>query len=183
MDKIKILYIEDEVEQRKNLCRLIRSKGFSITPVSSGRTGLNLFRKRTFDAVLCDLNMPKMNGLAVLERMKGINPDIPVIILSSHGTIAEAVKSIKKGAFDFILEPPNIDEVVTTIHMAIEKTGLEKQLRESEASLKMIVENVPDIIYSLSPKGVFLRERIFTGHERSTQAHPDGRIPDDDQVG
>ncbi len=157
MEKTRVLYIEDEAEQRRSLCRLIRSKGFRITPASSGQIGLSLFKKRSFDVVLCDLNMPRMGGLKVLERMRRINPDIPVIILSSHGTIAQAIKSIKKGAFDFILEPPNIDEVVTTIHLAIEKTRLEKKLRESEASLRMIVENVPDIIYSLSPKGNFLR--------------------------
>ena len=157
MENIRVLYIEDEADQRRLLSRLIRSKGLSVTPASSGRIGLSLFKKRSFDVVLCDLNMPRMDGLKVLERMRKINRDVPVIILSSHGTIAQAVKSIKKGAFDFILEPPNIDEVMTTIHMAIERTRLEKKLRESESNLKMIVENVPDIIYSLSPKGDFLR--------------------------
>ncbi len=157
MANIKVLYIEDEAEQRRSLCRLIRSKGFRVTPASSGRIGLSLFKKKRFDIVLCNLNMPRIGGLKVLERMRKINRDIPVIILSSHGTITQAVKAIKKGAYDLILEPPNIDEIETTIQMAIEKTRLEKKLRESESSLKMIVENVPDIIYSLSPKGVFLR--------------------------
>ncbi len=189
MEKTRVLYIEDEAEQRRFLCRLIRSKGLRVSPASSGRIGIDLFKKRSFDVVLCDLNMPRMDGLKVLERMKKINRDVPVIILSSHGTIAQAVKSIKKGAFDFILEPPNIDEVMTTIHMAIEKTRLERKLRESESSLKMIVENVPDIIYSLSPKGVFLRVspsvKVNMGYSTSELIgtsffdllHPDDRAP------
>jgi len=157
MDKIKVLCIDDEAEARKVLCNLLHSRNYAVTSAVSGQSGLAFFKKRTFDVVLCDLNMPKMSGLQFLVKAKRIKQDIPIIILSSHGTIPAAVKAIKKGADDFILEPPNIEEIETTIYKAIEKRDLKKRLRESEKSLKMLVENVPDIIYSLSPKGEFIR--------------------------
>lgn len=157
MKKIRVLCIDDEAEARKALCSLLRSRKYTVTTAASGQSGLSFFKKRKFDVVLCDLNMPKMNGLQFLEKAKRIKPDIPVVILSSHGTISSAVKSIKKGAYDFILEPPNIDEIETTIHQALEKRDLQKRLQESEMSLRMLVENVPDIIYTFNPKGEFIR--------------------------
>ncbi len=156
MDKIKVLCIDDEAEHRKILANPLRTKGYNVTIAASGQSGLALFKKRRFDVVLCDLNMPKMDGLQFLERAKQINPEIPVIILSSHGTIASAVKSLKKGAFDFILEPPKIEEIEATIGKAIETTRLQKQLQASEENLGILVKNLPDTIYSLSPKGIFL---------------------------
>jgi len=157
MDKIKVLCIDDEAEARKTLCSLLRSRKYVVTTAASGQSGLSFFKKRKFDVVLCDLNMPKMNGLQFLEKATRIKPDIPIIILSSHGTIPSAVKSIKKGAYDFILEPPDIDEIETTIHQALEKRDLQKRLQESEESIRMLVENVPDIIYTFNPKGEFIR--------------------------
>jgi hypothetical protein len=156
MEKIKVLCIDDEPKQRKALCGLLRTRGYSVTTAASGQSGLGFFKKRDFDIVLCDLNMPKMDGLGFLERARHINPDIPIIILSSHGTISAAVKSLKKGAFDFILEPPKIEEIEATISKATETTHLQKQLRKSNENLEILVTNVPDIIYSLSPKGIVL---------------------------
>jgi PAS domain S-box-containing protein len=157
MDKIRVLCIDDEAEARKALCSLLRSRKYAVTTAASGQSGLYFFKKRNFEIVLCDLNMPKMNGLQFLNKAKRIKPDIPIIILSSHGTIPSAVKSIKQGAEDFILEPPNIDEIETTIQKALEKKDLRKRLQESEESMKMLVENVPDIVYSFNPKGEFIR--------------------------
>ena len=155
MDKIKVLCIDDELEHRKILRNLFPAKKYSIAMAASGQSGLNLFKRRNFDVVLCDLNMPYMNGLKFLEKAKRIKPDVPIIILSSRGTIQAAVKSLKKGAFDFILEPPKIEEIEATIDKAIETTRLQKQLRSSEENLEILVKNLPDVIYSLDPKGVF----------------------------
>jgi PAS domain S-box-containing protein len=156
MEKIKVLCIDDEPEQRKAMCGLLRSKDYSVTTAASGQSGLNMFKKRRFDIVLCDLNMPKRGGLWFLEKVKRINPGIPVIILTSHGTIRAAVRSLKKGAFDFILEPPEIEEIESTITKAIETTRLQRQLNASEENYKMLVKNVPDVVYSLNPKGLFI---------------------------
>lgn len=156
MEKIKVLCIDDEPKQRKALCGLLRAKDYSVTAATSGQSGFDVFKKRSFDVVFCDLNMPMMNGLEFLEKAKRVNPDVPVIILTSHGTIQTAVKSLKKGAFDFILEPPKIEEVEAVITKALETTRLHKQLSESKDNVGFLVKNVPDIIYSLSPKGIFL---------------------------
>ncbi len=156
MDKIKVLCIDDEAEHRKALRSLLRTKKYNVTMAVSGRSGISLFKKRNFDVVLCDLNMPQMDGLEFLAKAQRIKPEIPIIILSSHGTIPSAVKSLKKGAFDFILEPPKMEEIEATIGKAIETTRLQRQLQASEENLKILVKNLPDIIYSLSPKGVFL---------------------------
>ena len=130
MDKIKVLCIDDELEHRKILRNLFPAKYYSIAMAASGQSGLNLFKRRNFDVVLCDLNMPRMGGLEFLDKAKRINPDIPIIILTSHGTIRGAVKSLKKGAFDFVLEPPKIEQIEATINKAIETTQLQKQLQE-----------------------------------------------------
>ncbi len=156
MDNIKILYVEDNEKQRKELSRLLRSKGYRVTVAASGQTGIRLFNTRTFDAILCDLNMPKMGGMEVLSKIRYKNPEIPFLMLSAHGTVSLAVKAIKTGAYDFILKPPHIDEIQTKINMAIEKTKLKIKLKDSQDALRMVSENVPDIIYSLNTKGEFI---------------------------
>lgn len=156
MEKIRILYIEDDETQRKTLSSLLRSKEYRVTVAASGQTGLRLCNSRAFDAILCNLNMPKMDGMEILHRIRCRNPDIPFIILSAHGTVSLAVKAIKRGAYDFIIKPPHIDEIETKINRAIEKTKLKKKLQDSQAALRMVAENVPDIIYSLNPKSEFI---------------------------
>ncbi|MFQ6112565.1 MAG: response regulator, partial [bacterium] len=156
MGKTKILYIEDDESERKRYSRLLRSKGFAVDSAPSGESGLKKFVENQAEVILCDLNMPGMNGLEVLTEAQRINPEIPFIITTAHGSIPLAVKAIKQGAYDFILKPLEIDEIVTTVQKAIEKTKLQKALRKSESSLQMLMENVPDIVYSLNPRGEFL---------------------------
>lgn len=157
MPQIRILYIEDDPRHRQALTPLLRRKGFRVTVAASGRTGLRQLETRRFDVVLCDLNMPEIDGIQVLERARKIRPLLPVIMLSSRATIKQAVRAIHLGAADFILEPPHPDEIETTIQKAIEKTRLEEKLKKSERDLKVLVDNVPDVLYSLSPEGRFLR--------------------------
>ncbi|UCE07887.1 MAG: PAS domain S-box protein, partial [bacterium] len=156
MEKIRVLYIEDDDTQRKSLSGRLRSEGFKVTVSKSGQIGLHLFKRRTFDVILCDLNMPGLGGIEVLENVRRINADIPFIILTAHGTVSLAVKAIKKDADHFILKPAEINEIIITINQVIEKRKLQKELHDSETSLKMLMENVPDVIYSLNPKGEFI---------------------------
>jgi PAS domain S-box-containing protein len=156
MERVRLLYIEDDDQQRKSLASQLRSMGFKVTTAKSGQSGLRLFKSRTCDAILCDLNMPEMNGLEVLDEVRQKDQDMPFIILTAHGTVPLAVKSIKKGADHFILKPLEINEITITINRAIEKAKLEQKLKESESALRMVTENVPDVIYSLNPRGEFL---------------------------
>ncbi|MGB6338987.1 MAG: response regulator, partial [Candidatus Aminicenantaceae bacterium] len=87
MTKAKILYIEDNDTQRRTLASGLRTKGYSVSVATSGRTGLRLFNSKAFDVILCDLNMPEMDGLGVLGNIRRKDLDIPFIILSSHGSI------------------------------------------------------------------------------------------------
>ncbi len=156
MGKVRVLYIEDDKAQRITISNGLRLLGYKVSVAVSGRTGLRLFDSRTFDIILCDLNMPEMDGLGVLEKIRLKDPDIPFIILSAHGTVPLAVKTIKKGASYFILKPTEINQIAITIEQIIERTNLQKKFQDSQATLQMVAENVPDIIYSLNPKGEFI---------------------------
>ena len=136
MDKIKILYIEDDAGQRKQFAEQMASQGFKVISTASGEAGLHSFKKSRVDAVLCDLNMPKMDGLEVLKKIKKIDADVPVIILTAHGSVHMAVKALKVGAYDFVLKPPEINKISTTIHKAIETIQLQIQLEQSKKELK-----------------------------------------------
>ncbi len=156
MKNIRILYIEDEKQQRKDLSETLKNKGYQVTTACSGKTGLSLFERRHFEVILCDLNMPDIDGMEVLEQVRKTDPNMPFIMLSSRGSIKEAVRSIRKGAFDFVLEPPHPEELEITIKNAVELGRLQKKLLNSQTDYKRLVENVPDVIYSMDPKGRFL---------------------------
>jgi PAS domain S-box-containing protein len=174
MIKPKLLYIEDDDRQRRSLTKQLRSRGFTVTPSKSGRTALGLFERRRFDVILCDLNMPRMDGGKILEKVRRRDGDIPFILLSAKGSASLAVKAIKRGADDFILKPAEINVISIAIQKAVEKRRLEKQLRDSEAMLRMVTENVPDFVYALDPAGVFLT--IIASKDNSLEYSPDELI-------
>jgi PAS domain S-box-containing protein len=156
MKKIRVLYIEDEAKQRTALARRLRAKGFQVKSAPSGKQALRMFRSHGSEVVLCDLNMPGMGGLEVLKEIRKRDQQVPVILLTAHGTVDSAVMALKQGAYDFLLKPLEINKIVTTIHKASEQIRLQQEMHHSEASLKMLVETVPDIVYALNPKGEFL---------------------------
>lgn len=156
MNKIRILYIEDNDSQRRELTRLLRSREFTVRPAASGKSGIEFIKKGNFDIVLCDLNMPGIDGLTVLKRSRKIASEIPFILITAHGSIPNAVKAIRMGAFHFISKPVEINELISVINQAIESRATQKRLLQSESRLKMITDTVPDIIYSLDPQGIVL---------------------------
>lgn len=136
MDKIKVLYIEDDAGQRKQFAEQMAARSFKVVSAASGAAALRSFKKTRADVVLCDLNMPKMNGLEVLKKIKQIDKDVPVIILTAHGSVDIAVKALKDGAYDFVLKPPEINKISSTLHKAIEKIQLQTQLEQSKKDLE-----------------------------------------------
>ncbi len=156
MSDIRVLYIEDDEAQRKQLSEDLRSHGFDVTDVSSGTEGLRVLNSEGADLVLCDLNMPGMSGLEVLQKAHEKQPDLPVVLITAHGTIQTAVKAMQDGAYDFMIKPVQPAEVETTIRNALEKAALIRRLQRSEKNLEVILDNVPDIIYSLTPAGEFI---------------------------
>lgn len=136
MKTIKLLYIEDDPKQRSELTGQLRQRGFTVKAAASGKTGLQMLKSKNIDVILCDLNMPGLGGLDVLKRVKKTEPDIPLIMLAGRGTVPQAVKAIKLGAYDFILKPADINSIEVAIRKAIEKKSLEKEVQEKTRSFE-----------------------------------------------
>lgn len=142
-----ILIIDDEIAIRKTLTEILGYEGYKIDQASDGEEGLKKFREKRFDIVLCDIKMPKMDGIEFLEKAQEINPDIPVIVISGHGNIETAVEAVKKGAFDYISKPPDLNRMLITLRNAMDKTTLQAETRV----LKRKVSKVQEIIGKSRP--------------------------------
>jgi two-component system, NtrC family, nitrogen regulation response regulator NtrX len=119
-----ILIIDDEKAIRKTLSEILSYEGYKIEEAGDGEEGLKKFQEKVFDVVLCDIKMPKMDGLEFLDKAGEANPDVPVIMISGHGTIETAVEAVKKGAYDYIAKPPDLNRLLITIRNAMDKTNL-----------------------------------------------------------
>ncbi len=152
MGGTKLLYIEDDPEQRQSLATSLRERGFEIDTAASGEDGLNLLDGEHHELVVCDLNMPGMDGLAVLAKVQARYPDMPFVLLTAHPSIPLAVKAIMEGAQRFLIKPVALDEMEITIYQALEYAKLRRWQRQSEEQLTALVESapVPYIITRLS---------------------------------
>ena len=137
-----ILVVDDEKAIRKTLSEILSFEGYKLDEASDGEEGLKRFRERTYDAVLCDVKMPKLDGLEFLQKAGEINPDVPIIMISGHGTIETAVEAVKQGAYDFISKPPDLNRLLITIRNAMERNNLVTETK----SLKRRVSKVQDMI-------------------------------------
>lgn len=142
-----ILIIDDEKAIRKTLTEILSYEGYKIEEAADGEEGLKKFREKTYDVVLCDIKMPKLDGIEFLERVREINPDVPVIMISGHGTIETAVEAVKKGAYDYIAKPPDLNRLLITIRNAMDKTNLVAETKV----LKRKVGKVEEMIGESGP--------------------------------
>ncbi|MDB5232356.1 MAG: sigma-54-dependent Fis family transcriptional regulator [Chitinophagaceae bacterium] len=138
----KILIVDDEKAIRKTLHEILSFEGFKIDEAGDGEEGYNKVTSNTYDVILCDIKMPKMDGIEFLSKVNQLNPDIPVIMISGHGNIETAVEAVKKGAFDYIAKPPDLNKLLITIRNAMDKSFLSKETR----SLKKRVNRVEEMI-------------------------------------
>lgn len=120
----KILIIDDERAIRNTLREILEYEEYQVEDVDNGIDGLDLIRKGGLDLVLCDIKMNKMDGMEVLTEGLAISPDLPFIMISGHGTIETAVEASKKGAFDFISKPPDLNRLLITVRNALERGNL-----------------------------------------------------------
>jgi two-component system nitrogen regulation response regulator NtrX len=137
-----VLVVDDEENIRETLKDVLEDDGYKVFNAEDGRKALEILHKNFVDVVLLDLWLPNMGGIEVLQRIKGIEGDIPVIIISGHGTIDAAVKATKEGAFDFIEKPLSIDRVLNVISHAMKINGLKKEnlaLREKQLNTYYMV--------------------------------------------
>ena len=141
---IKILIIEDEEPIRRVLVRILtdEDKAYKLEEAADGKEGLALLGKHNFDLVLCDIKMPKMDGIEVLQSANARKIGIPFIMLTGHGNVETAVEAMKLGAYDFISKPPDLNRLLTTVRHALEN----KSLRSENKKLKRKVAQKYDIV-------------------------------------
>lgn len=122
----KILVIEDEAAIRRVLIKILseESEDYQVSEAEDGIKGLESIKKEDFDLVLCDIKMPKMDGVEVLEAAKKEKPEVPFIMISGHGNLDTAVNTMRLGAFDYISKPPDLNRLLTTVRNALDKKEL-----------------------------------------------------------
>lgn len=127
-----ILVIDDEKSIRNTLKDILEFEKNEVQTAENGLEGLSIIKSNNFDLVFCDIKMPQMDGIEVLEKIKNMKPDLPVIMISGHGSIDTAVETIKKGAFDFIEKPLDLNRILITIKNATDKSELIIKTKELE---------------------------------------------------
>ena len=138
----QILIIDDERSIRNVLKDILSNEGFKVEEAADGEEGLKKFSTTAYDLVLCDIKMPKLDGLEFLDAVMQTNAEVPVIMISGHGNIETAVDAVKKGAFDYIAKPPDLNRLLITIRNALDKNNLVKETKV----LKRKVSKVQEII-------------------------------------
>jgi DNA-binding NtrC family response regulator len=139
---VNILIIDDERAIRKTLSEILSFEGYKIDEAADGEEGLKKFTEKTYDIVLCDIKMPKLDGLEFLEKSREVNPEIPIIMISGHGNIDTAVEAVKKGAFDFISKPPDLNRLLITIRNAAERQTLISESKVLKRKVGKVLEMV-----------------------------------------
>lgn len=137
-----ILIIDDEKAIRKTLTEILSFEGYKIDEAADGEEGLKKFSDKNYDLVLCDIKMPKLDGIEFLEKAKDVNPDVPIIMISGHGNIDTAVEAVKKGAFDYISKPPDLNRLLITLRNATEKQDLVTQTKVLKRKVSKVQEMV-----------------------------------------
>ncbi|MDP8207513.1 MAG: PAS domain S-box protein [Candidatus Electryonea clarkiae] len=148
MKDIQILYIEDNTKLRNEFVKKAREQGYSIISAASGEEGLKKLDPDSTDIILCDLNMPGINGIEVLQQVKKVAPEIPFFVITAHGSIPEAVQAIKQGAYDFIAKPINLNLIENTLQKAVESKKLKEELEASQKSLRKSTEMFSTLVNS-----------------------------------
>ena len=142
-----ILIIDDEKSIRKTLTEILSYEGYKVDEAGDGEEGLKKFSQKVYDLVLCDIKMPKLDGIEFLEKARELNNDVPIIVISGHGNIDTAVEAVKKGAFDYISKPPDLNRLLITLRNAMDKNTLVAETKV----LKRKVGKVQEIIGESTP--------------------------------
>ena len=145
----KILIIDDERSIRNTLREILEYEDYEVEDVDNGVDGLQLIEKKDYDLVLCDIKMNRMDGMEVLTEGLAIKPDLPFIMISGHGTVETAIEASKKGAFDFISKPPDLNRLLITVRNALDRGSLvveAKVLKRKASKVRPILGNSQAII-------------------------------------
>lgn len=145
----KILVIDDERSIRNSLREILEYEKHEVQDAPDGTSGLKKAESEKFNIILCDVTMPGMDGMEFLEKVLDVQPEVPVIMISGHGTIETAVDAIKKGAYDFISKPFDLNRILITIRNALDRSNLATETRQLRKKINqqssMIGESAPMI--------------------------------------
>ena len=158
----KILIIEDEAAIRRVLVKILSEENstYQVEEAEDGLVGIEKIKKDDYDLVLCDIKMPKMDGVEVLEAVKKIKPETPMVMISGHGDLDTAVNTMRLGAFDYISKPPDLNRLLNTVRIALDRKELvvENKMLKKKVSknYEMIgesdgVERIKDMIDKVAP--------------------------------
>lgn len=156
---MKVLIVDDERSIRNSLGEILGDEGYEVTVAEDGPSALAMVEKERFDVIFCDIKMPGMDGIEVLDKIISMCVDSAVVMISGHGDIDTAVECIKKGAFDFVQKPLDLNRILITIRNAAERTTLTKQnkaLKKKVYGADMIgnsapIENIRHMIEKVAP--------------------------------
>ena len=156
---MKILIIDDERSIRNSLKEILVDEGYDVDVAENGVQGCQMVDNERYDVIFCDIKMPEMDGLEVLDRLNEMGVDSATVMISGHGDINTAVECIKKGAFDFIQKPLDLNRILITIKNATEKVHLVKEtkiLKKKVYGQEMVGESEPirqikDMIEKVAP--------------------------------
>ncbi|MBC7606557.1 MAG: sigma-54-dependent Fis family transcriptional regulator [Burkholderiales bacterium] len=187
----RILIIEDEAAIRRVLTKILseESETYIVEDAEDGMQGLEKIKKYDYDLVLCDIKMPKMDGVELLEAVKKIKPEIPMVMISGHGDMETAINTMRLGAFDYISKPPDLNRLLNTVRNALDKKQLVvenkilkkkvsknyEMIGESEAinQIKIMVEKVAPTearVLITGPNGTGKELVAHQLHEKSERA-------------
>jgi len=150
-----VLIADDEKSIRKTLREILEYEGYKVDEAEDGAKAFEMLKEGGYDCALLDIKMPKMDGMEVLDKLQGTDAETPVIMISGHGTVENAVEAVKKGAYDFISKPPDLNRLLITVRNALEKSTLVTETRV----LKRKVGKTREIIGE-SPAIIKIKETI-----------------------
>lgn len=158
----KILIIEDEQSIRRVLKKIISEENntYEVEEAEDGLVGLEMIQNTDYDLILCDIKMPKIDGVEVLEKVRKLKPEIPVVMISGHGDIETAVKTMRLGAFDYISKPPDLNRLLNTVRNAldlkelvVENKNLKKKISQKYEMIgeSKAIDHIKNLIEKVSP--------------------------------
>lgn len=144
----RILIVDDEKSIRETLKEILEYEGYEIEEAENGEVAFKQIKKYNYDVVLCDIKMPKMDGMELLGKASDVAPELPFIMISGHGTMETAIEATKKGAFDFVAKPPDLNKLLITVRNAVDKNNLvieTKVLKRKITKTREIIGDSPSI--------------------------------------
>ncbi|MBS1765587.1 MAG: sigma-54-dependent Fis family transcriptional regulator [Bacteroidetes bacterium] len=139
-----ILIIDDEKSIRHSLKEILEYESYKVDEAPDGIEGIKMAEKTKYDLIFCDIKMPKMDGIEVLENLHSKCPEVPMVMISGHGNIDTAVEAIKKGAFDFIAKPLDLNRILITVRNAMDRTVLVKETKTLRRKISRTNEMIGD---------------------------------------